>query len=331
MRDGLSEIRGCYSQEWCIERVTVDAGRESRKRFCEDAHDDGHVYGYGHATDGLQPPVILSSTCTNHFGSMAELSNTIVKNPSLQAASLVIPGESRGKAHTFTIPALSNFLLCTLSPSTAQSLIPGLPQSHRFNLILLDPPWPNRSVRRSGHYNTLMYFDMNSLSRYIRDILQMHLLSPSYLPKKRKQSKECIAAIWITNAEKPRKAAYDAIHEAGLVVCEEWVWVKTTTSGEPIMPVEGLWRKPYEVLVIGKRRDGPEGGDWDGEIIRRVIAAVPDVHSRKPNLREVLERVLFGDLGYEALEVFARNLTAGWWGVGNEVLKYNGEEWWVLK
>jgi len=95
------------------------------------------------------------------------------------------------------------------------------------------------------------------------------------------------------------------------------------------MPAEGLWRKPYEVLVIGKRRNGFERGDWDGEIVRRVIAAVPDVHSRKPNLREVLERVFFGDWGYEALEVFARNLTAGWWSVGNEVLKFNDEKWWV--
>ncbi|ODM15828.1 hypothetical protein SI65_08668 [Aspergillus cristatus] len=337
VRGGLSEIRGCYDQEWCLERFTIGAGKESRKRSCEDAHDDydGHGYGYGHGTDGSQPPVILSSTCTNHFESMAELSNAIVKNTSQQVALLVIPGESPTKPRVFTIPALSNFLFCTLStsqPNPAQSLIPGLPQSHKFNLILLDPPWPNRSVRRSRHYNTQAYFDMDSLSRYIRDILRMHLLSPSCPPEtetQETQSKECIAAIWITNAEKPRKAAYDAIHDAGLVICEEWVWVKTTASGELIMPAEGLWRKPYEVLVIGKRRDGFERRDWDGEVVRRVIAAVPDVHSRKPNLREVLERVFFGDWGYEALEVFARNLTAGWWSVGNEVLKFHDEEWWV--
>lgn len=175
---------------------------------------------------------------------------------------------------------------------------------------------------------------MDSLSRFIHDILRMHSLSPSsYPPETEKQSKESIAAIWITNAEKPRKAAYDAIHDAGLVVCEEWVWVKTTASGEPIMPVDGLWRKPYEVLVIGRRRDGLEGGVWDGEIVRRVIAAVPDVHSRKPNLKDIFERVFFGsgDWGYEALEVFARNLTAGWWGVGNEVLKFNDKEWWEYR
>ena len=32
---------------------------------------------------------------------------------------------------------------------------------------------------------------------------------------------------------------------------------------------------------------------------------------------------------YEALEVFARNSTAGWWGWGNEVLKFQGREHWI--
>lgn len=336
VRDGLDEIRGCYDKEWCLERVTVDSGEESRKRSFEDVHGDYDSYGYGSEAVGSQPPVILSPTCTNHFLSMTELSNAIVKNPSQQSASLVIPGESPAKPHIFTVPALSNFLHCALStsqPNSAQHLIPGLSKSHKFNLILLDPPWPNRSVRRSRHYNTQAYFDMDGLSGFIRNILRMHLLNPStYLPPEtetRKQSKECIAAIWITNAEKPRKAAYDAIYDAGLVVCEEWVWVKTTASGEPIMPVDGLWRKPYEVLVIG-RKGGLEEVGWNGGVVR-IIAAVPDVHSRKPNLREVLERMLFGDCEYEALEVFARNLTAGWWGVGNEVLKFNDEEWWALE
>lgn len=192
VRDGLSEIRGCYDQEWCFERIVVDAGEESRKRSFEDIDDNHTGHNYRSERDGPQPPVILSSTSTNYFGSMTELSNAVVKNTSQQSASLIIPSQSsseerkHSQSRIFTIPALSNFLHCTLSttqPSPAQHLIPGLPQSHKFSLILLDPPWPNRSVRRSRHYDTQAYFDMDSLSVFIRDILRMHLLKPSSHPR----------------------------------------------------------------------------------------------------------------------------------------------------
>ncbi len=32
---------------------------------------------------------------------------------------------------------------------------------------------------------------------------------------------------------------------------------------------------------------------------------------------------------YQALEIFARNLTAGWWSCGDEVLKFNWEGCWT--
>ena len=63
----------------------------------------------------------------------------------------------------------------------------------------------------------------------------------------------------------------------------------------------------------------------------KVIVAVPDVHSRKPNLRGVFEDagLVPKGGGYEAMEVFARNLTAGWWGWGDEVLLFQRRECWV--
>jgi N6-adenosine-specific RNA methylase IME4 len=184
-------------------------------------------------------------------------------------------------------------------------------------------------------------------------------------------SRASLAAIWITNAEKARRAAYDALTGTGFRVVEEWVWVKTTVDGQPVSAIDGLWRKPYEILVIGRADQGGRTVDLNvaapviptetveestvhendllgidpASIRRRVIAAVPDLHSRKPNLKEVFERVFFkeGDAdgrsglddsdarvqSYSALEVFARNLTAGWWSCGNEVLKFNAREYWV--
>lgn len=330
VREGLREIREGYgkgggdSREWCLGRHVIDdMGAGS---LMSQGNGDGDVTetedsrAYEQALEDRDPPVILSPTHANTFESISGLRDVIVKNTSAQSAALV----AGHPPCVFNIPPLSNFLLCTLSTSRAESgsdLIPGLPRDQRFNLILLDPPWPNRSVRRSGHYHTQTYLDMDILTQQIGDILRIHLLGMGG------GQDEPIAAIWVTNASKSRKAAYDAIQSAGLSVCEEWVWIKTTTNGEPITPVDGLWRKPYEILMIGKRNFQSR----EGNITRRVIAAVPDVHSRKPGLKELFEKVFFSTspAGYTALEVFARNLTAGWWACGNEVLKFTEEGWWV--
>ncbi|OJK00004.1 hypothetical protein ASPACDRAFT_43643 [Aspergillus aculeatus ATCC 16872] len=337
----------------------------------------------------LDPPLIVSPG-VNRFSCMSELSSILVHNTSLESATVhttcAVDLErtaddtrcyhsgphhlsSRSVPHSFYIPPLSSFLQCRIPISTtpvanAETPIPGLPHHRKFDLILLDPPWANRSVRRSGHYHTQTYLDWELLTQRICNVLSVHLAQDSPLPNKDEKEeaaeqwrdgrrRSAIAAIWITNSGKARKTAYDAIHGAGLTVCEEWVWVKTTTEGDPITPVGALWRKPYEILVIGRRRadlsvsssraddshlkSHPAAKDGEGSITRRVIAAVPDVHSRKPNLREVFERVFFSDdsprdkagMRYTALEVFARNLTAGWWAVGDEALKFNAEEWWV--
>ncbi|GKT85444.1 MT-A70 family protein [Colletotrichum tofieldiae] len=108
----------------------------------------------------------------------------------------------------------------------------------------------------------------------------------------------------------------------GLEVAAEWIWVKLTSRGEPIFDPESAWRKPWERLIIARKR-----GD-NRKVSQRVIAAVPDVHSRKPNLRHLFEDEL--PQGYLGLEIFARNLTAGWWGWGNEVLRFQEPQHWIV-
>ena len=344
-RNGLEGIRQGFGPEgeakaWCFERCVCT----SDLPFA--AGSLAGVLGGLRGDD--EPPVILSPTCENVFGGMAEVRDTAVKNSSMESASLAFLHESAfssRKPWTFTIPPLTTFLFCTVAigpppllpyPDTQhqKNLIPGLPGTQTFNLILLDPPWPNRSVLRSGHYHTQTYMDMDVLIQTLRDILRARLwgLSPGSNSADTISGQESIAAIWVTNSPRARKAAYDAIQEAGLVVSEEWIWLKTTINGEPITPVDGLWRKPYEILVIGQRKGNTSraggSGDYDG-VTRRVVAAVPDVHSRKPNLREIFEEVFFDAASYSALEVFARNLTAGWWACGDEVLRFNADEWWV--
>jgi N6-adenosine-specific RNA methylase IME4 len=67
----------------------------------------------------------------------------------------------------------------------------------------------------------------------------------------------------------------------GMRMTEEWVWAKVTAAGEPIGSLWGKWRRPWEVLVVARRKDNVPAG----EVKRRVLVAVPDLHSRKPGLR----------------------------------------------
>ena len=139
--------------------------------------------------------------------------------------------------------------------------------------------------------------------------------------------------IWITNKESLRDFVLGpgGLFEAWNVgLIEEWVWIKTTTKGEPMFSLDSLWRKPYEVLLLG--RAAPNS--WTtaaaaAEVKRRVIAAVPDVHSRKPCLKELLEQCISRPNDYSALEIFSRHLVTGWTSWGNEVIKFNWEKYWA--
>ncbi|KAL3467425.1 MT-A70-domain-containing protein [Aspergillus heterothallicus] len=359
------------------EKEEVDLHQEHEQPM---SHDEGVQTDLKQRLEAINQPPLILAPGLNKFEAESELRGHIVKNTSFETATVEIsrrldldttfPGSGKGQeGQTYIIPPLSSFLICNFPLSTPSrgklNPIPGLSHTQKFNLILLDPPWSNRSVRRSRHYNTQAYSDSELLTEWIGNVLRVHSYSPfsdagdcedtpltleieddndeGRGEEEAPTSKTSIAAIWITNSAKARKTAYDSLSIAGFTVLEEWVWIKTTVYGEPVMPVEGLWRKPYEVLVVGvKKMNGSTAATSADDpgldlsaIRRRVIAAVPDVHSRKPNLREIFERLFFSSardterLSYEALEVFARNLTAGWWACGNEALEFNDGEWWV--
>ena len=143
-----------------------------------------------------------------------------------------------------------------------------------------------------------------------------------------------LVACWITNNSRARELVREAFETLGLELFEEWAWLKTTATSIPVTCIEGVWRKPYEILLVGRQVDrsierNPIGSTIEQPITRRVIVAVPDIHSRKPCLKELLESVLLRPQNYRALEVFARNLTGGWCSWGNEVIKYNEKGTWA--
>lgn len=193
-----------------------------------------------------------------------------------------------------------------------QTFVDRAPQ---FRLMVLDPPWPNRSARRkkSGSYNTA-----SNLSE-IQELL-------SSIPIASHLASDGLVAVWITN----KSSVLDLVTSSkglfaswGLELVTQWTWLKITSSGEPLFDIESTWRKPWETLLIAKR----VGAKTPETLKPRVILAVPDVHSRKPNLRRLFEEYLGQD--YTALEVFARNLTSGWWSWGDQVLQFQAPEHWA--
>lgn len=190
-----------------------------------------------------------------------------------------------------------------------------LKEAPLFDLLVLDPPWPNRSVRRKKR----SYTTANNLDE-IRKTL-------SLIPIEAHLAPEGLVAIWITNKASVVElltSARGLFTEWGLELIDEWTWLKVTTTGEPIVAVDSAWRKPWERILIAKKR-GSERTKFPGQ--RKVIVSVPDIHSRKPNLRAVFDGIL--PPGYKGLELFARNLTAGWWAWGDEALKFQQPENWV--
>ncbi|KAG9241791.1 MT-A70-domain-containing protein [Calycina marina] len=221
-------------------------------------------------------------------------------NPSGLAVSLpphstTIQGEIKHTLHIFTISA------------------------PKFDIVVLDPPWPNRSARRKNSYFT------SYGKREIHDLL-LSLPLPTHL------ANNAIVAVWVTNKPAFRDMLLEegGVFDAwGVQLVEEWVWVKVTASGVPICGLDSRWRKPYEILLLARKLPRPVFGGV-AEVDRRVVISVPDIHSQKPSLKGLFEDVFGKEEGtYEGLEIFARNLTSGWWSWGNEVLKFQFLDCWA--
>ncbi|KAI1210883.1 MT-A70 family [Annulohypoxylon truncatum] len=208
------------------------------------------------------------------------------------------------------IPHQSNYLLGTIE-SQRETFLANAPM---FDLIVLDPPWPSRSVKRKRN----SYKIANDM-RETKDLLTKIPVASHLKP-------DGLVAIWVTN----KTAVSDVLlspsgifSEWGIEFIGEWVWLKITSSGNPVVDVEAQWRKPWERLLLGRKR----GSTWQAPIPTKVILGVPDVHSRKPNLKPLFQSMM--PENYSGLEVFARNLTAGWWSWGDEVLYFQQRHHWV--
>jgi N6-adenosine-specific RNA methylase IME4 len=310
---GLGSIESALGKrQWLLPRQTPISSREEYLQ---------QVPRPKAAEASPEPPVVLSSI-SNNFSCIEDIADRVVSNPSGLCTSVVVDDQA------YNIPPLSTFILsdvgraCSLATTFPND---ALPKS--FDVIIMDPPWQNRSVRHAKTYRTSEHRSEQTFL-CVLPILRSHLRADG------------LVGIWVTNKASIRQLVLDSLHDEGFQIYEEWVWIKVTAYGDPVTPLDGIWRRPYEMLLLFRRgRSHPCGTanaseqakifSWPTGVRRRMFVAVPNYHSQKPCLKEFIEPLLTDPSDYQALEIFARNLTAGWFGWGDEVLKFNCEGHWA--
>ncbi|XP_020951806.1 methyltransferase-like protein 4 isoform X8 [Sus scrofa] len=186
-----------------------------------------------------------------------------------------------------------------------------------YDVIVIDPPWQNKSVKRSNRYSYLSPLQ-------IKQIPIPKLAAPN-----------CLVVTWVTNRQKHLRFVKEELYPSWSVeIVAEWHWVKITNSGEFVFPIDSPHKKPYEVLVLGRVRERAALLLRNAEVKElsipdhKLIVSVPCIlHSHKPPLAEVLKDYIKPEGEY--LELFARNLQPGWTSWGNEVLKFQHMDYFV--
>ncbi|TMS09126.1 Methyltransferase-like protein 4 [Larimichthys crocea] len=151
----------------------------------------------------------------------------------------------------YVIPPCTAFLL-----SDFTRMQPLVHSGSKFDLIVMDPPWENKSVKRSRRYS---FLPSTQLKR-----LPVPLLA----------SPNCLVVTWVTNRPSHLRFVRDELYPHwGVEVVAEWFWVKTcfqpfSSSVTSEVPVED----------------------------QRLIVSVPSaLHSQKPSLSEVLKPYVGGE------------------------------------
>ena len=349
--DALIRVREAHDGPWCLPRPFLDTSTKAnskRKLGARDVEDPASSRRATTATientrrEDELPDAFLQKLSRQAFpivhgvessGDSHPYQYHPPPEPTTRASLSVNEPGSHDAFYTFYIPPESSFVLGPCSDAhTLHTYVRAqaeeLDVSKKFDLVLLDPPWPNRSVKRTHKTAYSTYSTAQSLEDIYQLLMRMDL---DIL-----MADSCLIAIWITNKPAVRDLV---LGENGLFDCwgvelfEEWIWLKTTVSGEPVIPIDSVWRKPYEILLLGrksKQYSVPLEGNpkMCPQIPRKVIISVPDLHSRKPCLKGLLETYVSDASSYRALEVFARHLVAGWWSWGDECIKFNARQYW---
>ena len=287
--------------------------------FLHDALAHLHAYALSRH-DYLAPIQILVDPLTSGqalqecVSSGTSLAHKFIMNA--HDKECIVRWEWRKRIWLFALPPCSGFILTNLlSEPPPPRLLRFAQTNGGVDLILLDPPWPNRSAQRAwqGRQSVRRYrtmddiYDLWLLRPWMEALLQQHTL----------------VAVWVTNHPKVQDFVRSKWFPGlGLRHHATWAWLKLTAPNgqapQLLIPV-GDWsfRRPYEVLLIGSRQD-------EAPVSRHhLLLSVPLGHSCKPNVCSVLR-----PQGGRVVELFARHVSRGapWHvSVGDEAICGNAQ------
>ncbi|XP_008832831.1 methyltransferase-like protein 4 isoform X2 [Nannospalax galili] len=278
-------------QDKCSERITLPLDACSLSGLCEMAK---HLPSLNETE-----PQMLQLMEDDMSITEQDLFSRVVENSSSFSKTITLMGEK------YLLPPKSSFLLSDIS-----CMQPLLKCSKTFDVIVIDPPWQNKSVKRSNRYSYLSPLQIKQM------------------PIPKLAAPDCLVVTWVTNRQKHLRFVKEELYPSWSVeTLAEWHWVKITNSGEFVFPLDSPHKKPYECLVLGRVREKTAlllrtaGVKVLPIPDHRLVVSVPCVlHSHKPPLAEVLKDYI--KPGGKCLELFARSLQPGWTSWGNEVLKF---------
>lgn len=177
-------------------------------------------------------------------------------------------------------------------------------KDRQFDVILLDPPWWNKYIRRkrkksNDSYKMLYNSEFKNIP--IEDFLK----------------NDGLVVVWCTNSSQNLNELLNEIFPKwGVSLVATWFWVKITQTGAPVCDFsDPPGKQPYEKIIFGSRSLSlplPE----DGKLVLSIPSAI---HSHKPPLTELLKAFL--PEKPLCLEIFARYLLPNFTSYGNEVLR----------
>ncbi|KAF3334133.1 methyltransferase-like protein 2 isoform X2 [Carex littledalei] len=223
--------------------------------------------------------------------------------------------EAEFQNSTYILPQRSFFLMSDLRH--VRKLIPEN-STEGFNFIVIDPPWENGSARQKAMYPTLP---------------NRHFM---YLPvKELAHSDGALVALWMTNRQKLQDfVEKDLLPAWGMSHVTPFYWLKVKPDGSLIGDLDLFHHRPYECLLLGY-----VNVDLNSECMKtidslkesRVIISVPGAYSRKPPLEKLLSEYIPGQRPSRCIELFGRELAAGWTSWGNEPLHFQDSRYFLEK
>jgi len=145
-------------------------------------------------------------------------------------ASLVEVG-----GHKCLMPEDASFLTCGYE-QLAEGGFEQLKLTYAYDVIVMDPPWQNKMVKRKKGY--WMFNESELLKLPLASMLAPHGL----------------VCVWVTNRPGLVEYVTDTLFHAWEVEVEAtWVWLKMAGVGEPVCDLDSSHKQCYELLVIGRK------------------------------------------------------------------------------